>query len=52
MDRKYRGLLVKMVDGSHLEGAGSYAQGQVLCTLQGGDGRAGGVREPHRGGIC
>ena len=37
MDREYGGLLVKMVDGSHLEGAGSYAKGRVLYMLQGGD---------------
>ena len=52
MGRKYGCLLMKMVDGSHLEGAGIYSQGRVLYGLQGGDGRVGGIREPYRGGIC
>ena len=37
MNREYRGFLMEMVGGSHLEGASGYAKGWVLNGLQGGD---------------
>ena len=36
-----------MVDAGHLEGAGCYAQGRVLYSLQDGDDWGGDVREKH-----
>ena len=45
------GLIVKMVDFSHLHASRGYSEGVILEGLEPIDGGGGRIREPGRGGV-